>query len=100
LGDVVINPTYQGTGLKIKTFEAIAYDKVLLTHPHSMTGIYEKNNAPIFASASAEDWVSFLDTVWGNVNTIVKIKEHNKKYLCAMNGFIAKEYQRFFDSNL
>ena len=34
LGDVVINPTYQGTGLKIKTFEAIGYDKVLLTHPH------------------------------------------------------------------
>lgn len=41
-GDVAINPVYQGTGLKIKTFESISFDKVVMVHPHSMAGIFKK----------------------------------------------------------
>ena len=50
LGDIAINPVYQGTGLKIKTFESIAYNKITMVHPHSMNGIFDKGNAPLFAS--------------------------------------------------
>ena len=49
-GDVAINPVYQGTGLKIKTFESISFDKVVMVHPHSMAGIFKKDNAPLFLS--------------------------------------------------
>lgn len=95
MGDVAINPTYQGTGLKIKTFEAIAYDKVLLTHPHSKIGIFKKDEAPIFASNIPKDWVSFLDEIWSGQNRIEMIKTKNKQYLEQMNTYIKHEYNRF-----
>lgn len=94
-GDVCINPCYQGTGLKIKTFEAISYDKVTMVHPHSMEGIYDKEHAPLFASDKAEDWVKFLESVWGNPEKLKEIKAHNKEYLTAMEKFVDSEYERF-----
>ncbi len=98
MGDVVINPTYQGTGLKIKTFEAISYDKVLLTHPHSKVGIYKKDESPIFASEEIDEWVAFLSRIWSNEYEIRKIKENNKKYLCEMNKYITAQYNVFLNN--
>lgn len=94
-GDVAINPVYQGTGLKIKTFEAISYDKVTIVHPHSMTGIYKKDEAPLFASDNPEEWVDFLGSIWNNPKRIVEIKKHNEYYMKEMNDFIINEYKRF-----
>lgn len=94
-GDVAINPTYQGTGLKIKTFEAIANDKVTMVHPHSMKGVFKKEEVPLFASDKPDDWVAYLDEIWSNPNEIFKIKKRNKEYLAKMNEFIESEYKRF-----
>lgn len=94
--DVVINPTFEGTGLKIKTFESIAYDKVTMAHPHSMTGIYNPESAPIFASVRPGEWADYLDDIWTNVNSIDKIKESNKIYMEKMMKHVRDEYQRFF----
>ena len=97
-GDVAINPVYQGTGLKIKTFEALSYDKVTLVHPHSMAGVYKKNEAPLFASEKPEEWVKFLETVWDNPKRIEEIKGHNAAYMKEMNEFIISEYKRFLEA--
>lgn len=96
--DVCINPCYQGTGLKIKTFEAISYDKVTMVHPHSMEGIYDKDRAPLFASDKAEDWVRFLEKIWGCTRAIEDIKKRDKEYLEAMEKFVDSEYKRFLDA--
>lgn len=93
--DVCINPCYQGTGLKIKTFEAVSYDKVTMVHPHSMEGIYDKEHAPLFASDKPGDWVRFLETVWDNPTKINEIKARDKEYLTAMERFVDSEYERF-----
>ncbi len=98
-GDVAINPVYQGTGLKIKTFEAISYDKVTMVHPHSMAGVFKREQAPLFASEKPEEWVSFLDKIWSNPDEIMTIKNKNKEYLEEMNAFIIKEYKRFLSAN-
>lgn len=98
LGDVTINPTYQGTGLKIKTFESLSYGKVVLTHPHSRIGIYKENEAPIFSSENADEWVSYLKQVWNKKEYIFIIKEEDKKYILNMNTFVREEYQKFFNS--
>lgn len=95
LGDVAINPTYQGTGLKIKTFEAMAYDKVIMTHPHSVEGIYEKDKAPIFYSAKPYEWVSFLRKIWGDESAIMEIKKRNKEYISQMNAFVKSQFEEF-----
>lgn len=96
-GDVAINPTYQGTGLKIKTFEAIANDKVTMVHPHSMNGVFHSDETPLFASDKPEDWVSYLDVIWANPEEIIKIKKRNGEYLAKMNEFIISEYKRFLN---
>ncbi len=96
--DVAINPVYQGTGLKIKTFEAISFDKVTLVHPHSMAGVFRKDKAPLFASDKPEAWAEFLAKVWGDMDFVRKVKAENKEYLEAMNVFIMSEYKRFLDA--
>lgn len=98
MADVAINPVFQGTGLKIKTFEAISFDKVTLVHPHSMAGIYDKSNAPLFASDRPNDWVSFLQELWSSPLKIESVKKSNENYLRSMNSFIISEYQRFFNN--
>lgn len=99
-GDIAINPTYQGTGLKIKTFESISYGKVVMVHPHSMKGIYQSEKAPLFASDKADDWTEYLKKIWNTNPTLVEnIKEQDKIYLEEMNKFIEHEYQLFLNSN-
>lgn len=95
--DVAINPVYQGTGLKIKTFEAISYDKVTLVHPHSMAGVFQKETAPLFALKKAYQWVECLENIWESKELILKIKKRNQMYLDSMNEFIVSEYKRFLE---
>lgn len=97
-GDVAVNPIYQGTGLKIKTFESLAYDKVLLTHPHSKKGVFDKDKAPIFSSEKPGDWVNFLKKVWNTPGEIENIKRKNKMYLDRMNNYVLGEYKRFLEA--
>lgn len=93
--DVVINPTYQGTGLKIKTFESISYGKVTMVHPHSMIGIYQKDKAPIFASEKAEKWVDYLRDIWNHPEKLTAVKGLDKEYLKNMNRYIIEQYKKF-----
>lgn len=98
LGDVAINPTYQGTGLKIKTFEAISYGKIVMAHPHSAIGIYKPEEAPVFTSDDPLRWVDFLVKIWDNPRRIEELKMKDEEYIEEMNNFVISEYQRFFNS--
>lgn len=98
-GDVAINPTYQGTGLKIKTFESLSYDKATIVHPHSAIGIFRKDNSPLFVSDKAEGWVNALKYIWEKSENIQKIKEKNRQYIKDMNTYIYKQYKEFIGSD-
>lgn len=98
LGDIAINPTYQGTGLKIKTFESIAYNKITMVHPHSMNGIFDKGNAPLFASDKPSEWVDFLHKVWDNPDFLDSFRTRNKEYIERMNLFIVDQFEQFLKS--
>ena len=65
---------------------------------HSMEGIYDKDHAPLFASDKAEDWVRFLEKIWGSTRAIEDIKKRDKEYLEAMEKFVDSEYKRFLDA--
>ena len=60
MGDVAINPVFNGTGLKIKSFEAMSFGKVLIAHPHSMEGIYDSTNCPVKLATSADEYVNLI----------------------------------------
>lgn len=97
LADVAINPVYQGTGLKIKTFESISYDKVTMVHPHSLTGVFKKDSAPLFASDDPYEWAKYIKNIWSSSEIIHSVKIQNKKYLDEMSKFILSEYNRFLN---
>lgn len=96
--DIVINPVYQGTGLKIKTLEAISYDKIVIVRSHSTEGFYDLKNAPMIVTDVAEEWISYITKIFSNVIDICEIKSNNEKYLDSLNDYVNKEYNRFINS--
>lgn len=98
-GDVAINPCPGGTGLKIKTFEALSYGRVAMVHPHSTKGIYRSDSSPVFSSDNPEDWVDFLKTVWSDETLLSKIMNGSIAYIEAMNEHIGNEYRRFLSAD-
>lgn len=95
--DVCINPTYQGTGFKTKTFEAISYDKIELAHPHSVLGIYKPDEAPIFSSEIAEEWVRELEQIWSCYDVIQERKKKNEIYIRSFRDYVMNIYRTFIN---
>jgi glycosyltransferase involved in cell wall biosynthesis len=57
---VVVNPTVAGTGLKIKSVEALCKGKALVATTNSVEGIEHEGSAPYVVCG---DWSSFADAV-------------------------------------
>lgn len=94
LGDIVINPVYEGTGLKIKSFEAISYGKVVLAHPHSFEGVYKKEIAPMWCCKDANDYVRRLDEIQNGTISIREVKNRCEEYIDSLNEEIKDQYQK------
>lgn len=95
LGDISINPTKNGTGLKIKTMEALSYNKITMVHPHSAIGLYNGMDSPIFISSDQDGWVNYLEEIWNSTNDkIDEVRLKNKKYIAELNEHITNEYSR------
>ncbi len=58
--DVVINPTVAGTGLKIKTVEALCHGSAVVAWPNGVDGL-PRADPPAFVVA--ESWVAFGESV-------------------------------------
>lgn len=96
-GDVVINPVYQGTGLKIKTFEALAFGKTTIVHPHSTTGIYKREVAPLIVAEKPEEWIKRLCEVFSGQISVDVQKEKAKEYILDMDSYIDSQYKAFLE---
>ena len=79
--------------MKIKTFEAVSYDKVTLSHPNGLVGIFKEKESPVFSSSKAWDWLNFLKMVWESHGTITEIKVKNRSYIQRMNDYIIEQYK-------
>jgi len=90
-GNIVINPVFSGTGLKVKTFEAISYGRTVLVHPHSTLGIFEPDSAPLTVCETAADYLSVILTT-----TRVDCERNSQncyRYIKRLNNYIKKTYQ-------
>ena len=94
MGDIAINPIYQGTGLKIKTFEALSYGKVTVVHPHSAEGVYKPQEAPIFMGSTPQDFAVHLIKALSDIE-MRKIYSHKSvTYIQTLNQFIEQQYRK------
>ena len=95
-GDIAINPVSNGTGMKIKTFESISFDKITIVHPHSTEGIYKNEDAPLLCSDQVEEWIDNFHKVWDDVDFMRQIKKKNRSYIEDMNKYILNQYSLVF----
>lgn len=97
-GDIAINPTFNGTGLKIKTFEALGYGKVVIANSHSIEGIHLHDEIPIQIADTKEQYVNLLTDLFNNQSKIVRLKEASIKYIEKMNNVVETNFEKAIDS--
>lgn len=99
LGDIAINPVFSGTGLKVKTFEAISYGKYVLAHTHSLEGVYDPSNIPVKECVDAKDYISCLRELFDGGITMDVIKMHTKNYLESLDSYIESSYKQIIEKS-
>lgn len=90
LGDIVINPVDTGTGLKIKTFEAISYGKTVIASSHSIEGVFKKDEAPVYIADSKEEYLYFLERNLLQIKMLQYNQNKAQAWLHDLNDYIAK----------
>lgn len=95
MGDIVINPVFQGTGLKIKTFEALSYGKTTIVHPHSMSGIFQKEEAPLLQAKTPNEWICTIQKIFAKEISLENQKKAAEQYILNMNSAIQAQYEQF-----
>lgn len=95
--DVAVNPVFQGTGLKIKTFESISRGKATVAHPHSAEGIFAPAQAPLLLAANAAEYADKLLSLIGNKEALLANQQQCKHYLEQMNLYIQEQYRQLFE---
>lgn len=98
LGDVAINPTYSGSGLKIKTIEAISYGKYTIVHPHSAEGLY--GQPPLIVSDDPDKFSQSI--IYGLTDrSLIEEQKHNcEEYCNSMSEHIKAIYKSLFENTL
>lgn len=95
-GDIVINPIYQGTGLKVKTFEALSFGKLVITHKHSVEGIFDRYSAPIFFADTAPKYAELLIKTL-NSSDRKTVSEKSIEYIDRLNCYVNSEYDNLLN---
>lgn len=93
LGNIAINPVYQGTGLKIKTLESLSYGKITIVHPHSIEGIYKQNLAPVIVAKENTSYAKYILDMLNDSDKYYQAQIKIKQYICEMNDFIFEQYK-------
>lgn len=66
LADICINPMQGGTGLKIKTLEALSYGKRVISTKEGGTGLSDLVGLGLFISDNPTEWISEFNRIFGN----------------------------------
>lgn len=96
LGDICINPVFKGSGLKIKTMEAIAHGKVTIVHPHSAIGVFQSDSVPLFRAKALSDYIDVIFHFLSNKETLKKNSRACGDYIENLNSYITQQYAEVF----
>lgn len=90
-GNIVVNPTLKGTGLKIKTIEAISYGKLVITSKHSSDGLYDNKDIPTFVGDCASDFVEIFKRIESEGKRLFEIQQLRcSQYIKDVNEYTNK----------
>lgn len=97
LGDICINPVYNGSGLKIKTFEALAHGKVTIVDPHSALGVYNSENIPLYRATEPQEYINTIFEYLGDKSRLTHKQMACKNYIKELNKYILRQYIEVFN---
>lgn len=92
LGDISINPVFKGSGLKIKTFEALSYGKTTIVHTHSSEGIFKKHSAPLFITDNEHQFSKYVIDTLLDYKIREEYQNKDEYYISEYNEYISKQY--------
>lgn len=92
-GDIVINPIYQGTGLKIKTLEALSYGKAIVVDAHSIEGLYKIQELPALVGHTYEEYAQHIIDLIEQPQWRVQLSQQATDYITQMNTYIQTQYK-------
>ncbi|WP_234571598.1 glycosyltransferase [Rhodohalobacter sp. 614A] len=90
LGDVFINPMQSGTGLKIKTVEALSQGKFVISTTAGATGLYEMIGNGLICSDEPSVWIEQIVAFFRDPN-------QKKKELESAEQLISEVYRKNLD---
>ena len=98
--DIVIEPVFDGGGMKVKTIEAISFGKYLISTSESLNGYWEKipenlKNEVIFRCNTKQEWIDACNFL---LNT--KIKKYNEDIFDTFSKYFSAEAlkKQFFNA--
>ena len=96
LGDICINPVFKGSGLKIKTMEAIAHGKVTIVDPHSAIGLFQSNSVPLYRAETPQDYLDIVFRFITNQCALLEMQQSCDIYMSKLNNYILQQYTEVF----
>jgi hypothetical protein len=90
--DICINPTFNGTGIKIKTFEALSFGKILVAHPHSIIGVFEKKTIPVFLAENKSEYMDHFYNLFGHSSEWNMHKNNSIKYMTRLYNHVKYQF--------
>ena len=100
LGDICINPVYNGSGLKIKTLESLAHGKLTVVDPHNALGLYRLDSIPLYRAITAQDYADVILRFMGNSKALAAQKTETEHYIRELNMYIHRQYAELFGISL
>jgi glycosyltransferase involved in cell wall biosynthesis len=96
--DVVVNPVVAGTGLKIKTIEAMSYGKPIVSTPNGVEGIVvDEHESLPFVIAESNEFADRIIQLLHSDQELSDLKnavhEYTKKYLSTSYVYKELEYE-------
>ena len=89
-GNIVINPVRNGTGLKIKTLEAISFSKAIVMDAHNIIGLPYQDDLKKFIAKNNNEFIFKLLELITDNNKLLQQMEISKSY--------AEKYQSLVNS--
>lgn len=96
---LVVNPVSTGTGVKIKTFEALAYGRVVLCDPHSIDGVWAAQPSPAIVCRTPMDYADAIEFLLGDPAAVSEHSGRSLTYIRNVNQHFEKTLAAVIDPN-
>ncbi|MCP6757342.1 MAG: glycosyltransferase family 4 protein [Fischerella sp. CENA71] len=94
--DVVINPILFGTGLKIKSIEALGQSKVLITTPEGAKGLDQGANKAFIVANNVDEFVQSVIEVLTNPTLFMNFSDNAYKFAQDYNQKVLEPLAKIF----